>query len=583
MSRLFYIKDVCRSKLQGTSDIHNTRAMLYRQSSLIFQKLHQKESPISVNKAAAEYSDALREQIKLVEQYYSELALSKERQVYLQLSAIWQLCQIVYFSDCKDDIKSLMEWHNQINTSLFYEYDKQAIYFNLEGTFEHPDFWPYVIRMATLANTEQISSILKHVLLDVSVSEYNNLLPYIMALCDITSSFLPDAERLKSIITNLNATGWMHPKTKYHADQICTVMSIFLGNETVTIRNTQDDIHAYICCRYYRSSVGSFNDFSARNPPKTMPHSSQKILRHIIAGDIYQAMEECIHYDWWLLAHLSDLLTMNQMIDREIKIPVETDTLSMPNQFGLWKQAFSYMLECGDLGKEAVVEHLNTMDLNVEDTVVMDVVEFCINQSLESTGIEIYKKKATMCMESNDYTRALLYYKKAKQDQSVDDVFYEMIWQLAKTGKWFDLSALGTAKYDGVYYTIYRHLSNFYGYMTRSELEDATNEFRALINSDSVPYQMMPIVIWEGLGLIKDSDKALLTRSDILVTKLKWQALNKHASTQDFKLFYYYYQQDKSAIPQQNEKLDSILKFQKQDFLDTTGVCFSRALEKCVE
>ncbi|KAI8639265.1 nucleoporin Nup85-like protein [Parasitella parasitica] len=357
-----------------------------------------------------------------------------------------------------------MEWHNQINTSLYYEYDKQAIYFNPEGTFEHPNFWPYVIRMATLGYIEQISSILKHVLLDVSLSRYSDVLPYIMELCDIISNLPPDSEKLEKAINNLNTTRWVHSKTKYHADQISTVMSIFLGNEAVTIEHTQDDIHAYICSRYYRSSVGSFNEFSARNSPRPIPYSSQKVLRSIIAGDIYQAMEECIHYDWWLLAHLTDLLTMNQMIDRDIKIPVGRDILSMPvkthfilfyasflkNQFGLWRQAYIYMLECGDLGKEAVVEHLNTMDLNVEDTVIIDVVEFCISQSLESTGLKIYKKKATMCMESNDYKRALFYYEKSKQDQCIDGVFYEMIWYLAKTGNWFDLSSLGPTQYDGI-------------------------------------------------------------------------------------------------------------------------------------
>lgn len=71
-----------------------------------------------------------------------------------------------------------------------------------------------------------------------------------------------------------------------------------------------------------------------------------------------------------------------------------------------------------------------------------------------------------------------------------------------------------------------------------------------------------------------------LTRSDVLLVKSKWQKLNKHATTQNFRLLYHYNKKDKSIIPEREDELKIILRYQKQEFLDTTGLCFSRTLDK---
>lgn len=73
---------------------------------------------------------------------------------------------------------------------------------------------------------------------------------------------------------------------------------------------------------------------------------------------------------------------------------------------------------------------------------------------------------------------------------------------------------------------------------------------------------------------------SFLKRSDVLLVKSKWQKLNKHATTQNFRLLYYYNKKDKSVVPEGEDELEIILKYQKQEFLDTTGLCFSRALDK---
>lgn len=274
--------------------------------------------------------------------------------------------------------------------ALYYECDRQAIFNNPDGPFEHSSFWPFAIRMTTLGRIDQLSALLKHTLLDVSVARKSDILPYLISLNDIISSLPLDKEKISKTMANLHASKWPSPKIEHHAEQLLAVMAILLGNEAMTLQHTQDDIHAYICCRFYQPAVGSFTEFSARHPPTSSQMSptllpSQNVLRSIIAGDIYQAIEECVQYDWWLVAHLTDLLSMNQMIDREINIPVRQDTISVPvkshfilyyasslkNQFGLWKQAYSYMFECGDLGRQAVIEVRKDTSLLTRMTVLI--------------------------------------------------------------------------------------------------------------------------------------------------------------------------------------------------------------------
>ncbi|KAL9540536.1 hypothetical protein MBANPS3_009627 [Mucor bainieri] len=449
--------------------------------------------------------------------------------------------------------------------------------------------------MITLGRIDQVSALLKRTLSGLSFSKNNGIVPYVITLSDIIVNLPLDREKLSTTMTNLRNSKQVNSKIDHHAQQLLAVMAILSGDEATTLEHTQDDIHAYICCRFYQPAVGSFADFSARHPSSSNQSSpSQNVLRSIIAGDIYRAIEECVHYDWWLLAHLTDLLSMNQMIDGDVNIPVRQNTISVPvkshfilyyasalkNQFGLWKQAYGYMFECGDLGKEAVIEHVNNMDLNVDDDALTEVVDFCNQHSLESTAIELYKRKATMCMESADYKKALYYYDTSKQHQYIDTVFYEVIWHVAKTGDWFDVSSLDSEQHDGIYYTIYQHLYNLHNYIEGSELKEAAGEFRALVDSDSVPNYIMAMVIWEGLALIEDLDASQLTAADIQRIKLQWQKLNKLSPAQDFKLLYFYNNQDKSDVPQRDGDLENLLKYQKQDFLDTTGVWFSRALEK---
>jgi hypothetical protein len=254
--------------------------------------------------------------------------------------------------------------------ALFYEFDKQAIYNHTKGSFEHPDFWAYAIRMALLGQQQRLSSILKHTLINVSLSRYNDLLVFMLELRNITSEEHIDTNKLRKAMLTLCQTNFTDHDTKRHADQLYQLMAILAGDETSTIQHACTGIHAFISVFYYTQSDKLPVHTRAKLFFSKYPQLSTGIQQSFLVGDFPQAIEQSIKFDWWFLAHLTDLFHIKNMMDRPIQMTIDKEVLSFDvrvyfisyyasfirNNFGFWREAFEYMMTCGDLGQELIAE-----------------------------------------------------------------------------------------------------------------------------------------------------------------------------------------------------------------------------------
>lgn len=253
---------------------------------------------------------------------------------------------------------------------LFYEYDKQAIYNHPEGSFEHPDFWSYAIRMALLGQLPQLASLLKHALLDVSLSRFNDILAFIIEVRNIISEAQVDASKLNKAMRTLRQMIFTDKDTKKHADQLYQIMGILIGDEAATIQHACTNIHAFISIFYYTQS----NNMSVHTRAKLFfskyPQLSDDVLSSLLVGNHEQAIQQSVQFDWWFLAHLTDLFHIKRMMDSPIHVTVNEQVLSLDvkdhfilyyasfikNTLGLYREAFGYMMSCGDLGRELIIE-----------------------------------------------------------------------------------------------------------------------------------------------------------------------------------------------------------------------------------
>jgi hypothetical protein len=229
-----------------------------------------------------------------------------------------------------------------------FEFDRQSIFF-CKSTFDHPDFWPYVIRLILFGQLEQLSTLFSHVLTDTEFQLHWGLLE---CMKDLQASTSQDVQYLKSQRTHMQQLllDLCQIQNSPHVHNLRDVISLLMGDENVTLQYAKDDIQAFISSKHGNGDA---------------------CIRLFLEGSIYEAFEISADYDWWFIAHLADLLSLKNKLNRSLYYSIQGGaTLTMGareyfiltyasylnNQFGLWEESFTYLMTCGDIGKDAVIE-----------------------------------------------------------------------------------------------------------------------------------------------------------------------------------------------------------------------------------
>ncbi len=101
------------------------------------------------------------------------------------------------------------------------------------------------------------------------------------------------------------------------------------------------------------------------------------------------------------------------------------------------------------------------MDIQHDDVKLNQIVEFCINYSMKNNGLVLYERRATVCLESKDYKKALKYYHQAEKYQYLDQVFQAVLKDYVHAGKVYAIKAFSstTNNYNGIHYIVCRDIS----------------------------------------------------------------------------------------------------------------------------
>ncbi|OBZ91637.1 Nuclear pore complex protein Nup85 [Choanephora cucurbitarum] len=541
---------------------------------------------IEIKESVKNYGNALQEYIDLIEQYYYP-SEAKERETYKQLLYVWRLTELLQFDLAQQPLsEALMTWFNEAHRPLYFEYNKQAIIF--DGALDRPDFWKFAIRMAVLGQLSQIALLFQHVLKNSQFAKLSQILAYILEVRNHIQHGHVDRENMQKTLISIQKTPFLDQVSRNHASQMISLMSVLLGDEKAILQHTTSDIHALVCLAYYQrteSIQALAQTFYSKH--KQCP---QSIARSLLTNDLYTAIEQGIQYDWWFLAHWTDLLHSSNRLDRPIQIQTGTGMVSLPvknhfilyyasflfNQCGLWKESFAYLLQCDDIGRSAIAKHLNNIDLTLEDEKIEDIVSFCQDYGFEQS---LYQKKADLCLAQKNYAKSLNYYRLANQVGSIDQLFYDVIRHFAMTGQWIDL----TYEQDGLYYTIYRSMLQIAASHEALDFSSAAHLFKQLIKQANIPSTLLPIIVWDNLTLVDDINFGYLDKQNLLDLKSLCQSFSKYAVPEDFELFCYHIQPKTDPYQQQQKPTLDQLIFSMNEFLDTSAVKISRAIERTLE
>ncbi|KAG2231587.1 Nup85 nucleoporin-domain-containing protein [Thamnidium elegans] len=584
------IKKFCYSQLDHAVHIPDVRAKLYVESTKIFQTLNENSSQKDLDVFADQYLKVLKQQMYLVEQHYGPVAI-EERKIYLELERVWMLCQVLYFSgvDQTDITVQLMNWYNKCHKSYLLEFDRQSIYYS-QSAFDHADFWPYTVRLILLGQLKNVSTLLNHVLSGLGFKLHKNLARYIEFIRDLTSKDIQFGtthhDRIQAALTELKQLSY-----SVHVKYIIDILNILMGNEQIILQYTNDDVLGLITSKFYQRDQYSTSIHEFAQCFFTRHNSNdQSPLRFFLEGNLYRGLECSATYDWWFITHLADLLDKKNLLNCTLDYSVANgDTLKMNardyfaltyasylnNQFGLWQESFTYLMTCGELGKAVVIEHLKDMDFQNDDEKLNSVVKFCVDYSMKNDGLILYEKKATICLASKNYEKALQYYNQAEKYQYLDQVFSAVLKDFIHTGKLYDIKLFkDTSNYSGIHYIVYRDISYINQLFLKEQFHMAADIFNCLIKNNSIPIQLMPIIFAEGWKLI--GRRSNFTLNDLLEMKNISAGLRRSITVQDFTWYHYYIHLNTNP----SDKIpDHLLLDDMTEFFNSTAVIISRAID----
>ncbi|KAI9277801.1 hypothetical protein BY458DRAFT_86050 [Sporodiniella umbellata] len=295
-----------------------------------------------------QYTQILEKYYETLEQSYDQSAKTERAMMY-EIMSIFKLCQLLYFSDKTCDSEDLIQWQNETFYPLLWQYDRHAIYIDL---LEHQDFWPFAFRLAIFGQKKILVDLFSRVM---PSREWKHLYDQI--------------QRILNGNCSLQVTASTHP-----AYTVCLILT----GDAETI--SQYAIHPAQCFLIDR----------LRGRQRISPEG---VLESLLADNIYQALTACINYDPWLLAHLTILLDHKKILTTPVVI--DKTEIGCRDYFVLiysaclkhthWEEAFVYLLSCGDLGKQAIQQHLKTIEFDEK------AVDFCKKHNMKKEGLLLYE------------------------------------------------------------------------------------------------------------------------------------------------------------------------------------------------
>lgn len=177
-----------------------------------------------------------------------------------------------------------------------------------------------------------------------------------------------------------------------------------------------------------------------------------------------------------------------------------------------------------------------------------------------------------------EYKKALQYYSQAGKDQYLDQVFNAVLEDFIYTGQLYDIQSFSdTNDYNGIHYLVYRDISYINALFSIEQYQEAANIFKTLIEYDSIPKLIMPVIFAEGWKII--DRRVNFNLNDLLEMKNMCIELRESYRPQDFKWYHYYICNEYNDDEKDKDIPHDILLRDMAEFFDTTAIIVTRAID----
>ncbi|CAO3594875.1 unnamed protein product [Absidia cylindrospora] len=489
-----------------------------------------------------------------------------------------------------------MTWLNYFDKRGLLQFDIQGV-FNSNIPSKHTSFWPMVYKLILRGELDPLQQ-----LFDVASQRATDSCDksIIQTFAKLIRSF-PKTTPTKSNNSNSNNTTRNDNDDEQHISNerkiwrdhaaadlrslsalkttrselvthATTIIDMLSGDSVALCRTATSSIEAIVASLYYYNHDDETTTFKYITT-RTINIFAQRVIdlrkqdnneqdQHVgllalLKGNIYQAMEECAQLDWWLLAHMSDIMDRYTLQRQQNGLDgdsngifggeplylhiggqqqiAEMETrvfflLSYANtlvvQDGMWHTAFDYMGTCGVLGRSEISKTINKIPMT-DDNVALEVAEYCTRNGLFEQRQRIYEEKAVELDQQQFYSAAIRYYCLAGKYERIDGIFKDILLRYCQDPErqlevFDDLDPLYKAKCDGPQARFY---FGFYDmrmmYKECKQTESRNIAIDLILSADSPDY-LVPLVFVESIVLMEQCQDALSSQViDKLYQRLK--------------------------------------------------------------
>ncbi|CAO3625788.1 unnamed protein product [Cunninghamella blakesleeana] len=257
----------------------------------------------------------------------------------------------------------------------------------------------------------------------------------------------------------------------------------------------------------------------------------------LLQGNVYATLEQCSRLDWWILAHMTDVLDRytlqndsmeddifnNQplyihMGDEHQLAEIETrayfiisyaDTLVI--QKDMWKIAFDYMSTCGMTGRNQINKAIGNVPL-INDDISKELADYCTQHGLIQIRQQLYKKLALRYIDQGLYDKAIYYNCLLGDFSNIDSIFELLLKKYFKTKELIYLDDLDPSYKDlcsGIMAKIYFDYCQIHTLTTNEEYNQALQLMNRLLTWSKTPLYILPILFMESIVLLKENTEPL--------------------------------------------------------------------------
>lgn len=137
--------------------------------------------------------------------------------------------------------------------------------------------------------------------------------------------------------------------------------------------------------------------------------------------------------------------------------------------------------------------------MNKSDDELDQIAAYCTESGLgREVDLDVYKAKATECVDSGDYKRGIELAINAGLEGEVDSIFYHMILDFIATDQMHDLSLLGEQELTRPFHTICCYLWQMYTAWEQKRFFLGYSALKQLLKLKGIPSNVCLIIILEA-------------------------------------------------------------------------------------